>query len=137
MKTGNGQISDPADKTVLIVEDDEAIMDFMCFLVEAEGFVVEKAFDGEQGLWKAENLAPDIILLDLMLPKCGGFDILKELQAGDKIAIPVVIITGAASEFSKEAALRKEPNVRGFMRKPVSVPALTALLHQILNTKKA
>ena len=112
-------------------------MDFMSLMVEREGFAVEKALDGEQGLWKARNLSPDIILMDLMLPKFGGFNIIKELQVEETVNIPVVIITGAAGEFSKEAELRKEPNVREFLRKPIDQPALAALMHALLNTRKA
>jgi two-component system alkaline phosphatase synthesis response regulator PhoP len=124
----------PADKLVLIIEDDEAFNEFLELVVKSEGFTVEKAFDGEAGLWKAQNLSPDLILLDLMLPKFGGFEILKALQTEKSVNIPVVILTGAASEFSKEAKFKREPNVRGFMRKPIKVQDLTALLHTILNT---
>ena len=131
------KLSDPADKLVLIVEDDEAFMEFMTFMVGREGFKIEKAGDGEVGLWKARNLSPDIILLDLMLPKFGGFDVMKELQAQETINIPVVILTGVDSEFAKEEQLLLEPNVQEFLRKPVNPTELAALLHKILNTERA
>lgn len=135
MAADDTKFSNPADKLVLIVEDDDAIMELMEYMVTRAGFKVEKAGDGEVGLWKAQNLSPDLILLDLMLPKFGGFDLLKELQVDKTVHIPVVIITGATSEFSKEEKLRLEPNVRDFMQKPVDQPVLTALLHKLLNTK--
>ena len=129
--------ADPADKLVLLVEDDDAFMDFIEFMVKRQGFNVEKAADGEVGLWKARNLSPGLILLDLMLPKFGGFDVLKELQAHETINIPIVILTGASSEFAKEEQLLAEPNVRAFLRKPVNPSELTALLHKLLGTKPA
>ena len=129
--------ADPADKLVLLVEDDDAFMDFIEFMVKRLGFNVEKAADGEVGLWKARNLSPDLILLDLMLPKFGGFDVLKELQAHETINIPIVILTGASSEFAKEEQLLAEPNVLAFLRKPVNPSELTALLHKLLGTKPA
>ncbi|OGR96580.1 MAG: hypothetical protein A2016_03575 [Elusimicrobia bacterium GWF2_62_30] len=129
--------ADPADKLVLLVEDDDAFMDFIEFMVKRQGFNVEKAADGEVGLWKARNLSPDLILLDLMLPKFGGFDVLKELQAHETINIPIVILTGASSEFAKEEQLLAEPNVLAFLRKPVNPSELTALLHKLLGTKPA
>ena len=127
----------PSDKLVLIVEDDEAFMDFIEFIVKRQGFNVEKASDGEVGLWKARNLAPDLILLDLMLPKFGGFDVLKELQAPETINIPIIILTGASSEFAREEQLLAEPNVLEFLRKPVNPSELTALLHKTLSTGSA
>lgn len=135
MAQGSTKFSNPADKLVLIVEDDATIMEFMEFVVMREGFTVEKAFDGEEGLWKAQNLAPDIILLDLMLPKFGGFEVLKELQDVKTINIPVVIMTGASNEFSREKKLREEPNVKEFVQKPVSPSAMADLLHTLLNTR--
>ena len=127
----------PSDKLVLIVEDDEAFMDFIEFIVKRQGFNVEKASDGEVGLWKARNLAPDLILLDLMLPKFGGFEILRELQSDETGTIPIVIITGRYTDRSTSDMIKQEPNVRDFIEKPVKPQILTSLVHKLLRTQPA
>lgn len=127
----------PADKLVLIVDDDESVRELIDFIVKKEGFRTEKAADGEEALTKARSVNPDIILLDLMLPKYGGFEILRELQGDETGSIPIVIITGRYTDRSTSDMIKQEPNVRDFIEKPVKPQILTALLHKLLRTQPA
>ncbi|MGQ9656244.1 MAG: response regulator, partial [Thermodesulfobacteriota bacterium] len=63
-----------ADKTVLVVEDEENLLEALKYNLEREGFAVRTAVDGEAGLELARSLKPDLIVLDLMLPKMDGFE---------------------------------------------------------------
>ncbi|OGR62780.1 MAG: hypothetical protein A2X31_06615 [Elusimicrobia bacterium GWB2_63_22] len=127
----------PADKLVLIVDDDESVRELLEFIVKKEGFRIEKASDGEEALTKARAVNPDIILLDLMLPKYGGFEILRELQTDETSGIPIVIITGRYTDRSTSDMIKQEPNVREFIEKPVKPQILTSLLHKLLRTQPA
>ncbi|MDA8242560.1 MAG: response regulator [Elusimicrobia bacterium] len=131
----NSAFGRPADKLVLIVDDDDSVRELIEFIVKKEGFRIEKAADGEEALSKAKAVNPDIILLDLMLPKFGGFEILRELQADETGSIPIVIITGRYTDRSTSDMIRQEPNVREFIEKPVKPQILTSLLHKILKTQ--
>ena len=127
----------PADKLVLIVDDDESVRELLEFIVKKEGFRIEKASDGEEALTKARAVNPDIILLDLMLPKYGGFEILRELQTDETSGIPIVIITGRYTDRSTSDMIKQEPNVRDFIEKPVKPQILTSLIHKLLKTQPA
>ena len=71
-------------KTVLIVEDEKNIVDILRFNLQREGYQTLEAYDGEDGLNKARSEKPDLILLDVMLPRMNGFDVCRALrQAGD------------------------------------------------------
>ena len=131
----NSAFGRPADKLVLIVDDDDSVRELIEFIVKKEVFRIEKAADGEEALSKAKAVNPDIILLDLMLPKFGGFEILRELQADETGSIPIVIITGRYTDRSTSDMIRQEPNVREFIEKPVKPQILTSLLHKILKTQ--
>ena len=131
----NSAFGRPADKLVLIVDDDDSVRELIEFIVKKEGFRIEKAADGEEALAKAKAVNPDIILLDLMLPKFGGFEILRELQADETGSIPIIIITGRYTDRSTSDMIRQEPNVREFIEKPVKPQVLTSLLHRILKTQ--
>ena len=131
----NAAFARPADKLVLIVDDDESVRELIEFIVKKEGFRIEKAADGEEALNKARAVNPDIILLDLMLPKYGGFEILRELQADETSGIPIVIITGRYTDRSTSDMIKQEPNVRDFIEKPVKPQILTSLLHKLLRTQ--
>ncbi len=124
-----------ADKLVLIVDDDDSVRELIEFIVKKEGFRVEKASDGEEALTKARAVNPDLILLDLMLPKFGGFEILRELQCDETSDIPIVIITGRYTDRSTSDMIKQEPNVKDFIEKPVKPQILTALIHKILRTQ--
>lgn len=133
----NSAFGRPADKLVLIVDDDESVRELIEFIVKKEGFRIEKAADGEEALQKARAVNPDIILLDLMLPKYGGFEILRELQTDETSGIPIVIITGRYTDRSTSDMIKQEPNVREFIEKPVKPQILTSLLHKLLRTQPA
>ena len=126
--------SNPGDKLVLIVDDDDAVRDLLAFVVMKEGFKAEKVSDGELALKKARELMPDLMLLDLMLPHCGGFEILRQLQTGETSAIPIIMITGRYMDHSTSEMIRRESNVVDYLEKPVNPAVLSALLHKILKT---
>lgn len=131
----NSGFSSSADKLVLLVDDDKDVMDLLETIVSREGFKVAMSGDGEDALNKARKLLPDLIVLDLMLPKSGGFEILNALQAGDMSDIPVIIITGRHLDRSTAEMIRQQPNVREFLEKPVKSELLVSRLHQYLKTR--
>ncbi len=133
----NAAFGRPADKLILIVDDDESVRELIEFIVKKEGFRTEKASDGEEALTKAKSVNPDLILLDLMLPKYGGFEILRELQSDETGSIPIVIITGRYTDRSTSDMIKQEPNVRDFIEKPVKPQVLAALIHKLLGTQPA
>lgn len=124
----------PEEKLILIVDDDESVWDLLYYMVRKEGFRTEKAVDGEEAINKARLLHPDLILLDLMLPKFGGWEILRELQTDDTYNIPIVIVTSRPMDRSTSEMLKQEPNVKDFIEKPVRPQVLAALLHTLLKT---
>ncbi len=131
----NSVFGKPADKLILIVDDDDSVRELLEFIVKKEGFRIDKASDGEEALSKARTTNPDLILLDLMLPKFGGFEILRELQSDDTGTIPIVIITGRYTDRSTSDMIKQEPNVRDFIEKPVKPQILTSLIHKLLKTQ--
>ena len=80
------------EKTVLIVEDERAIVEILKFNLKREGYGVLEALDGEAGLELAMHGDPDLILLDVMLPKMNGFDICKTLREAGKVT-PIIMLT--------------------------------------------
>jgi DNA-binding response OmpR family regulator len=124
-----------SDKLVMIVDDDESVRDLLEFVVKKEGFRVETAGDGEEGLNKIQAMLPDIILLDLMLPRYGGFEVLRQLQGGATAKIPIVIITGRYTDRTTAEMIRQESNVMDFMEKPLKPAVLAMTLHKLLKTR--
>ena len=110
-------------KTVLIVEDEKSIVDILRFNLEKEGYVILTAYDGEAGLEKALNGNPDLILLDVMLPKMIGFDVCKTLrEKGNNV--PVIILTAREEEADKVLGL--EIGADDYITKPFSMRELMA-----------
>ena len=126
---------DPADKLVLVVDDDESLLDLMEHVVKKEGFRTDRAADGNEALRKAEALTPDLIVLDFMLPGMGGYEILRALQASGNGGIPVIVITGRQMDRKQVEMVRLEPNVKEFMEKPLRPAVMAAALHSALKTR--
>lgn len=110
-------------KTVLIVEDEKSIVDIVRFNLEKEGYAVCTAYDGEAGLNAALEGRPDLILLDVMLPKMIGFDVCRILrEKGDNV--PVIILTAREEEADKVLGL--EIGADDYITKPFSMKELMA-----------
>ena len=110
-------------KTVLIVEDERAIVEILKFNLKREGYETLEALDGETGLLLAQTKDPDLILLDVMLPKRNGFDVCRALRAeGDNV--PVLILTAREEEADKVLGL--EIGADDYITKPFSMRELIA-----------
>ena len=91
--------------TILIVEDDPLVQKFYTILFKEEKYTIHLAVDGVEGVAKAKEITPDIILMDIMMPKKNGIDALKDIKADPKLAhIPVVMLTNfGEQEFVKQS----------------------------------
>jgi len=84
---------------ILLVEDEKGLSEMYKTKFEMENYELVQAFDGKDGLEKAKTMNPDIILLDIILPKLDGFLVLKELKSDDKLKeIPVLLLTNLGQE---------------------------------------
>lgn len=110
-------------KTVLIVEDEKNIVDILRFNLQREGYRTLEAYDGADGLEKARTENPDILLLDVMLPKMIGFDVCRALrEEGNNV--PVIILTAREEEADKVLGL--EIGADDYITKPFSMRELIA-----------
>ena len=105
-------------KTVLIVEDEKNIVDILRFNLQREGYRTLEAYDGEDGLAQAVSASPDLILLDVMLPKMNGFDVCKSLRSQGS-NVPVIILTAREEESDKVLGL--EIGADDYITKPFSM----------------
>ena len=110
-------------KTVLIVEDEKNIVDILRFNLQREGYRTVEAYDGADGLDKARKENPDIILLDVMLPKMIGFDVCRTLR-DEGNNVPVIILTAREEEADKVLGL--EIGADDYITKPFSMRELIA-----------
>ncbi|MGE5309076.1 MAG: response regulator transcription factor [Deltaproteobacteria bacterium] len=85
-------------KKILLVDDEPDVLAILKKRLEAEGYAVETAADGIEGLARAASFAPDAILLDVMMPNKDGFSMLSELQADEKLRMTPVIMVTARGE---------------------------------------
>ena len=110
-------------KTVLIVEDEKNIVDILRFNLERKGYRTLEAYDGEEGLRRAREEKPDLILLDIMLPKMIGFDVCAALRAeGDNV--PILLLTAREEEDDKVRGL--ELGADDYITKPFSMREVIA-----------
>ena len=110
-------------KTVLIVEDEKNIVDIIRFNLQRTGYDTLEAYDGEAGLAMAREKKPDLILLDVMMPKMMGFDVCRALrEEGDNV--PVIILT--AREEEEDKILGLEIGADDYITKPFSMRELLA-----------
>lgn len=111
------------EKYILIVEDEKPISDILKFNLEKEGYKTKQAFDGEEGLNLAKSEDFDLVLLDVMLPKMDGFQVLRELRVVKK-NIPILLVTAREDEIDKVLGL--ELGADDYITKPYSVRELIA-----------
>jgi DNA-binding response OmpR family regulator len=125
------------DQLILVVDDDEGIRDLLSLLIKKHGYRVETAADGEEGQRKALALKPDLIVLDLMLPRYGGFELLRQLQGTELARVPIVVVTGRYTDQSTADMIRQESNVVELLEKPVKTARFLMVLQRILRPSLA
>jgi two-component system OmpR family response regulator len=114
---------------VLLVDDDEKITAAVTRGLEAEGFHVEVARNGIDGLWRATEGTYDVIVLDIMLPGLNGFLVCRELRAAGNWT-PVLMLTAKDGELDEAEAL--DTGADDYLVKPFSYPVLIARLHALI-----
>ena len=108
-----------APRRVLIVEDERHIIESLTFVLEREGFEVAAELDGDAGLRRLRTDPPDVLVLDVMLPRMNGFELLKLVRADPALAgLPVVVLTAKGRQ--QERRLAEEIGADAFMTKPFS-----------------
>ena len=110
------------DKTVLIVDDEQAIIDVLKFNLVKEGYKILEAKDGQTGLDMALSEKPDLIMLDIMLPKIDGLTVCKRVK--NSYNIPIILLTAKDTEIDKIVGL--ELGADDYITKPFSVRELVA-----------
>ncbi len=109
-------------RKILIVDDEKNIVDILRFNLEKEGFETIEAYDGEQAMEMALAKAPDLILLDIMLPKMDGFTVCRKLR--ESISTPIIMLTAKEEEVDKVLGL--ELGADDYITKPFSPRELMA-----------
>jgi two-component system, OmpR family, response regulator VicR len=97
--------------SILIVEDDVFLSDLYKTKFNLEGFKVSTAFDGEKGIEMVSKVKPDVVLLDLILPKKSGFEVLEAIKTNDKFKdLPVILLTNLSQKSDVEKGLKLGAN---------------------------
>lgn len=115
-------------KKALIVEDDSNIAELLRLYLEKDGFTVEIASNGDEGLRAATEHSPDLILLDIMLPVLNGWTVCQEVRKTSQV--PIIMLTAKGETFDKVAGL--EMGADDYIVKPVEVEELLARIHAVL-----
>lgn len=110
------------DKKILVVDDERPIVDILKINLQKENYIVFEAYDGEDAVQKAEMINPDLILLDVMLPKLDGFSVCRKIR--EKSSVPIIMLTAREEEVDKVLGL--ELGADDYMTKPFSVRELMA-----------
>ncbi|SPF81272.1 phosphate regulon transcriptional regulator PhoB [Pseudoprimorskyibacter insulae] len=123
--------------TVLVVEDEAAQREVLSYNLEAEGFRVSRAEDGEQALILIEEVAPDIIVLDWMLPNVSGIEVCRQIKSRPETRqVPVIMLSARSEEVDKVRGL--ETGADDYVVKPYSVVELMARVRaQLRRTRPA
>jgi DNA-binding response OmpR family regulator len=116
---------------VLLVDDDHEIVESVRYALEANGYSVLVARDGNQGLAMAEREDPDLVILDMMMPKRSGFLVLEKLRRSRPVPLRVIMIT--ANEGSRHKAYAEMLGVDDYIRKPFAMDRLMESVKRLLS----
>ena len=120
--------------TILLVDDDQALSELLCEYLSAEGFAVEAAFNGSDGLAMAHNKHYDLIILDVMLPNMNGIEVLKKMRQGN-INTPTLMLTAKGDDVDRILGL--ELGADDYVPKPCNPRELLARVNAILRRSQA
>jgi len=117
-------------KRILLVDDDREIVESMRVALEASGYEIMVARDGNQGLALAEREDPDLVILDMMMPKRSGFLVLEKLRRSRPVPVRIIMIT--ANEGNRHKAYAEMLGVDDYIRKPFAMDQLLSSVGRLL-----
>jgi two-component system response regulator RegX3 len=123
----------PPDTTILVVEDEEAFVDALTVGLKREGFRVHVARDGAEALDLFDLTHPDLVLLDVMLPRVSGIDVCRQLRSRSKV--PIIMVTAKGSEIDTVVGL--EIGADDYVTKPYRLRELVARMRAVLRRAPA
>ena len=116
---------------ILVIDDEKDIVELIAYNLEKEGFSVLKAYDGEEALRMVKEQKPDLLILDLMLPRISGLDVCKSIRNNPAIAsTPIIMLTAKADEIDKIIGL--EMGADDYITKPFGIKELIARVRAML-----
>ena len=119
-------------KTILIIDDDRDLVDGLRLVLERQGYEVIQAHDGHQGKQMIYNHKPSLVILDMMMPRMGGYPVLEHFRGKD--APPIIMIT--ANEGSRHKAYAEYLGVIDYIRKPFAMERLLEAVERGLAGEK-
>ncbi len=118
-------------KKILVVDDERDLVETITFRLEAAGYEVSSAFDGQEGLEKAREIKPDLILLDVMMPKMDGYQVCRMLKFDDDYKnIPIIMLTARGQEQDKKTG--GDVGADDYITKPFDSKDLLARIQKML-----
>jgi DNA-binding response OmpR family regulator len=121
--------------TILVIDDDPDIRCDLTMLLEDQGYRVITAGDGQAGLNRAQADRPDLVIVDMMMPKMSGFIVLERLKQHQKQQLPVIMLT--ANESDHQRAFAEFLGVDAYLNKPIGTKALLDRVHGLCPIKSS
>lgn len=123
---------------ILVVDDTKSIREIVAFMLRGKGYEVIEAADGEDARRKATSEAPDLLVLDAMLPKVTGFSLCAELKADERYrGIPILMLTAITRDTGKsDDYWREKSQADDFMSKPFKAQDLVSRVEKLLAARK-
>lgn len=121
-------------KRILVVDDEMYIVNILDFSLESEGFRVQSAANGEEALRMAVDDTPDLIILDVMVPKIDGFDVCRALKAKEETKhVPIILLTAKDRDADRKKG--EEVGCDAYMTKPFSPSRLIERVRELLGVQ--
>jgi len=128
-------VADLKNKKILITEDDPSFMRFLAYLLGKEGYEVISASNGLEGLVKAQEEKPDILILDVMLPGMDGFEVCSRLRSEPQTArLPILMLSAKGQDADRATGLKVGADV--YLNKPVERSLLLSTIESLLAKNK-
>jgi DNA-binding response OmpR family regulator len=119
-------------KKILIVEDSKNILFMMEMCLKKNGYIVEKASDGLEAIMKIFNMLPDLILLDILIPKLNGYSVCETIKSNENVKkIPIIIMSAKTQE--KEVQKAFELGISGYLKKPFTPKELLKKVNEYID----
>ena len=120
-----------ADKTILVVDDEKDLLDLIEYNLKKEGFNVLKAENGEEGIERAKEFHPDLVLMDIMMPMMDGMEAVEKMRKDDELkSIPIIFLTARSDEKTEVEGLNKGGD--DYITKPISTTKLISRIKAVL-----